>query len=105
MGASDNHEKAARFAERSNTTSPLTENPTNNDIDDNDDQDAEHDSDNVGASKPKAPMQKRRRVTRACDECRRYATHARLREEFLLIARKQENKMRWQAALHSLPSL
>lgn len=36
-------------------------------FDDSDRQDAEYESDN----KPKAPQQKRRRVTRACDECRR----------------------------------
>lgn len=29
------------------------------------------DDDGTGESKPSAPMQKRRRVTRACDECRR----------------------------------
>lgn len=29
------------------------------------------DSDNDSDAKPNAPMQKRRRVTRACDECRR----------------------------------
>lgn len=30
-----------------------------------------NESDNDSDSKPQAPMQKRRRVTRACDECRR----------------------------------
>lgn len=45
--------------------------PKNISTEDLQDDSTAHDAENDSDTKPNVPMQKRRRVTRACDECRR----------------------------------
>lgn len=76
MGTGDvkSSSTSKKSSPQSNLISPKTsdlqlrKNTSTEDLqDDSNAQDAENDSD----SKPQVPIQKRRRVTRACDECRR----------------------------------